>query len=97
MTSVGSFPKDLSPYGVFDMAGNVREWVADWYQWDYYLVAPANNPTGPETGVTKVLRGGGWNDTELALRATVRKNFLPDSFDSNLGFRCASSVYPPVK
>lgn len=97
VTSVGSFPKDLSPYGAFDMAGNVREWVADWYQWDYYLVSPASNPTGPETGVTKVLRGGSWNDTELALRVTARKNFLPDSFDSNLGFRCASSSYPPSR
>lgn len=94
---VGSFPADLSGYGAFDMAGNVREWVADWYQWDYYPVAPAQNPSGPTTGVTKVLRGGSWNDIALYLRATVRKNFLPDSFDSNLGFRCASSTFPPAR
>lgn len=94
---VGSFPLDLSGYGAFDMAGNVREWVADWYQWDYYPVAPAQNPAGPATGVTRVLRGGSWNDIALYLRSTVRKNFLPDSFDSNLGFRCASSTFPPAR
>ncbi len=93
---VGTFPADLSGYGAYDMAGNVREWVADWYQWDYYPIAPAQNPTGPTAGVTRVLRGGSWNDIALYLRSTVRKNFLPDSFDSNLGFRCASSTFPPA-
>lgn len=94
---VGSFPLDLSGYGAFDMAGNVREWVTDWYQWDYYPIAPPQNPVGPATGVTRVLRGGSWNDIALYLRSTVRKNFLPDSFDSNLGFRCASSTFPPAR
>ena len=94
---VGSFPLDTSGYGVSDMAGNVREWVADWYQWDYYLSAPSQNPTGPNSGVTKVLRGGSWNDTAVYLRGTVRKNFLQESYDSNLGFRCASSTFPPSR
>ncbi|MDQ3249009.1 MAG: transporter substrate-binding domain-containing protein, partial [Chloroflexota bacterium] len=93
---VGSFATDVSGYGVYDMAGNVREWVADWYQWDYYLVAPLQNPTGPTQGVTRVLRGGSWNDVALYLRSTVRKNFLAESFDGNLGFRCASSTFPPA-
>ena len=97
VTSVGSFPADISGYGAFDMGGNVREWVADWYQWDYYLSAPAQNPAGPVAGVTKVLRGGSWNDIAAYLRSTVRKNFLPDSFDGNLGFRCASSNFPPSR
>jgi len=92
---VGSFVEDVSAYGAHDMAGNVREWVADWYQWDYYPVAPEQNPQGPATGVTKVLRGGSWNDVAVYLRSTVRKNFLPESYDSNLGFRCASSSFPP--
>lgn len=94
---VGSFPADTSGFGVSDMAGNVREWVADWYQWDYYLNAPSQNPTGPNSGVTKVLRGGSWNDTAVYLRGTVRKNFLQESYDSNLGFRCASSTFPPSR
>ncbi len=97
VASVGSFPADVSGYGAFDMGGNVREWVADWYQWDYYLSAPAQNPVGPVAGVTKVLRGGSWNDIATYLRSTVRKNFLPDSFDGNLGFRCASSNFPPSR
>ncbi|HMN31035.1 MAG TPA: SUMF1/EgtB/PvdO family nonheme iron enzyme, partial [Caldilineaceae bacterium] len=91
---VGAYPADVSLYGVYDLAGNVREWVADWYQWDYYASAPAHNPAGPATGVTRVLRGGSWNDVAVYLRTTVRKNYLPDSYDSNLGFRCASSALP---
>jgi formylglycine-generating enzyme required for sulfatase activity len=91
---VGAYPADVSLYGVYDLAGNVREWVADWYQWDYYASAPAHNPAGPTTGVTRVLRGGSWNDVAVYLRTTVRKNYLPDSYDSNLGFRCASSALP---
>ena len=95
VTAVGSSPGDLSGYGVYDMAGNVREWVTDWYQWDYYGVAPQKNPTGPATGVTRVLRGGSWNDIAIYIRTTSRKNFLPESYDSNLGFRCATATFPP--
>ena len=91
---VGQYSADRSPYGAYDMAGNAREWVADWYQWDYYANAPGDNPPGPESGVTKVLRGGSWNDAPVALRASIRKNFLTDAFDANLGFRCASSTFP---
>ncbi len=94
---VGFYSGDFSPYGLFDTAGNVREWVADWYQWDYYKTSPTRNPKGPDQGVTKVLRGGAWNDTDQALRVTIRKNFLKESYDSNLGFRCASSTFPPSK
>lgn len=94
---VGSFAGDVSSYGIYDLAGNVREWVADWYQWDYYANAPQTNPLGPGVGVTKVLRGGSWNDIAIYVRSTSRKNFLPESFDSNLGFRCASSTFPPSK
>jgi ABC-type amino acid transport substrate-binding protein len=92
VAAVGSFPGDVSLYGVNDMAGNVREWVSDWYQWDYYPLAPISNPGGPATGVTRVLRGGSWNDVAVYVRTTVRKNYLPDSYDSNLGFRCASAA-----
>jgi len=95
--AVGSYSAGVSGYGVHDMAGNVREWVSDWYQWNYYSAEIDQNPQGPEKGVTKVLRGGGWNDTALYVKSTVRKNFLPDSIDSNLGFRCASTVFPPTR
>ena len=94
---IGAYAGDVSPFGVADMAGNVREWVSDWYQWDYFQDAPTSNPAGPPGGVTRVLRGGGWNDTSFFLRSAVRKNFLPDSYDSNLGFRSASSVFPPSR
>ncbi len=96
-SAVGSFPQDYNGYGVYDMGGNVREWVYDWYQWDYYQTASQNNPIGPNEGVTKVLRGGSWNDVAIYVRATSRKNFLPDSYDSNLGFRCATATFPPSK
>ncbi len=96
-TAVGTFANDVSGYGVYDMGGNVREWVADWYQWDYYLEAPQKNPPGPANGVTKALRGGSWNDVAIYIRATSRKNFSPESFDANLGFRCATSTFPPSR
>jgi ABC-type amino acid transport substrate-binding protein len=95
VVAVGQYPADVSAFGVYDMAGNVREWVADWYQWDYYPNSPVENPVGPRSGVTKVLRGGAWNDRAIQLRLSIRKNFLGDSFDSNLGFRCAASSFPP--
>ncbi len=58
---VGNYPSGSSPYGVLDIAGNVLEWVNDWYQSDYYSISPYNNPPGPNTGTTKVMRGGSWS------------------------------------
>jgi len=92
----GYLESDVVPV-VHDMAGNVREWVSDWYQWNYYSSDINQNPEGPRQGVTKVLRGGGWNDTDFYLKNTIRKNFLPNSSDSNLGFRCASPIFPPTR
>lgn len=93
---VGSYPAGMSLYGVHDMAGNVREWVADWYQRDYYQDGPQKNPLGPIKGVTKIVRGGAWNDVALDLTTTRRKDFLSESYDAGLGFRCASSDFPPM-
>jgi ABC-type amino acid transport substrate-binding protein len=94
VVAVGAYPGDVNGYGVNDMAGNVREWVADWYQWDYYQSPPTPNPAGPASGVTRVLRGGSWNDIAIYTRTSVRKNYLPDSYDANLGFRCATTIMP---
>ncbi len=89
---VGFFPQDQSPYGLFDMAGNGQEWIADWYQEDYYRREEIRNPEGPATGEEKVLRGGSWNDSPVAGRTTARMKMLPDYRDTTIGFRCAKSA-----
>ena len=59
---VGSYEAGKSPYGVYDMAGNVWEWVDDWYDARYYEKSPKKNPQGPDTGTKKVIRGAGWQN-----------------------------------
>ena len=78
-----------SPYGLHHMAGNAAEWVADWYDREYYLKSPVKNPTGPLTGDKKVLRGGSWADLPVALRVSARMSAEPDFQDRTIGFRCA--------
>jgi len=88
---VGAFPSGASPYGCLDMAGNVCEWCADWYDSGYYTEAPSRNPTGPSSGGRRVLRGGSWNcDYSDLLRAAVRLSGSPDLRVSSVGFRCAA-------
>jgi len=87
---VGSCPAGASPYGVMDMAGNVYEWVNDWYQRDYYSVSPPNNPPGPASGDYKGLRGGSWYVGYF--RAAWRANNNPDARYRSFGFRCAASA-----
>ncbi len=87
-TEVGSHPAGASPYGVMDMAGNVWEWVADWYDSDYYLNSPQNNPTGPATGVYHVERGGAWEEYDWSVATTHRYYDKEDGADYLLGFRC---------
>jgi serine/threonine-protein kinase len=96
-TQVGSYPAGASPYGAFDMAGNVWEWVNDWYKWDYYISSPSKNPPGPATGDDKVLRGGFWGDNSGWVSSVSRQRCNPENsfcyygFHGILGFRCASS------
>jgi len=90
-TAVGSHPDAVSPYGVHDLAGNVWEWVADWFDGDAYKRAADQNPAGPSTGLFKTLRGGSWTETALALRAAYRQPAPPETRNAYLGFRCAKS------
>jgi eukaryotic-like serine/threonine-protein kinase len=87
---VGSYPEAGSPCGAWDMAGNVWEWVADWYAAGYYADSDGDNPPGPPTGVYRVLRGGGWNSNQSEIRATYRNGSeLPTVRYWNAGLRCA--------
>ncbi len=90
---VGSFPAGASPYGALDMAGNVAEWVQDWYNPNYYREAPLNNPQGPERGAIKAMRGGSWLKPAISLRTSDRDWGTMDSRPSGTGFRCARDAY----
>jgi formylglycine-generating enzyme required for sulfatase activity len=93
-SAVGSYPNGASPYGVMDMAGNVSEWVADWYDPKYYIGSLRLNPPGPVTGIERVLRGGNWEDTEISrIRVVDRIPRLPQArSERSIGFRCAVSA-----
>jgi formylglycine-generating enzyme required for sulfatase activity len=94
-TVVGSYPAGASPYGALDMAGNVGEWVWDWFSIDYYNHLPASNPSGPGSGEYRVWRGGSWANTSLDwIRTYSRTGNLPTDYSSGLGFRCARDVEP---
>ncbi len=83
-----------SPYGLFHMAGNAAEWVADRYDREYYAKAPATNPPGPSDGEKRVVRGGSWADLPTALRVSARVSAEPEFRDRTVGFRCASTSAP---
>ncbi len=85
---VGSFPIGASPYGMLDMAGNVWEWIADYYADDYFNWCPLHNPYGPDTGEENVLRGGAWICHRRYLRCAKREHQLPGHRSRFAGFRC---------
>jgi len=86
--AVGSKPEGRSPCGAQDMAGNVLEWTADWFGIDYYQQSPAENPPGPSSGTSRVMRGGSFNSTSLTMRTSYRAQAGPGSGYNNLGVRC---------
>jgi len=86
---VSKYPGGASPYGVLDLAGNVWEWVNDWYSETYYASSPSSNPTGPAAGTDKVVRGGAWDDPDVYLRLVERNYWDPDLDRFDFGFRCA--------
>ncbi len=90
--SVDKYENGVSPYGAYQMLGNVSEWVADWYDKDYYASAPGRNPQGPETGTQKAFRGGGWMDSTTTMRAAMRNGTDPNTKINWMGFRCAKDA-----
>jgi formylglycine-generating enzyme required for sulfatase activity len=95
-TAVGSYPAGASPYGALDMAGNVYEWAADWYDEGYYTSSPERNPTGPDSRTYRVLRGGSWYSPHYSARCANRDGDAPCDVDHDVGFRCARSEGGPT-
>ena len=93
-SAAGSYPTGASPHGALDMAGNVWEWVNDWYSASYYGISPGSNPTGPASGTHRGARGGGWwsyFDSSGIFRAANRGLLPPTLQQFDVGFRCAAA------
>jgi iron(II)-dependent oxidoreductase len=95
LAAVDSHPAGRSPYGLHHMAGNVAEWVQDWFGLDYYAYMPGQNPSGPASGRYKGVRGGSWKSKIIMLRTATRSGFSPDQRSATIGFRCAQSSGNP--
>ena len=91
-TPVGGYENGVSPYGAYDMAGNVFEWVADWHEANYYASSPEVSPTGPDSGDFRVVRGGGWVSKFSNVRAAYRLRYDPTDTNFTIGVRCSRSL-----
>ncbi len=89
---VGKYPPNA--FGLYDMAGNVSEWIADYFEREYYAKSPAENPQGPAEGVYRIIRGGAWSDQPKRVTVFFRNWVRPTQKQANIGFRCAKSVAP---
>jgi len=89
-TPVGSYASGQSSYGVYDLAGNVSEWVADWFSGTYYASSPSSNPNGPASGTDRVLRGSAWDSSDIYVHSAYRNYYRSNAF-FDIGFRCSRS------
>ncbi len=85
------YPLGASPYGVLNMAGNTREWIADWFGQDYYRSSPYANPPGPASGTQRILRAGSYAEDQQQISVYTRFKHLPDSAGLSRSFRCAAN------
>ncbi len=95
--SVDKYENAVSPYGVYQLSGNVAEWTADWYDPNYYKKAPDRNPKGPDKGTQRAFRGGGWIDSTPSVRPAQRNGTEPNTKMNWLGFRCARDMKEPAE
>lgn len=91
-TKVGSYRNNPHPLGIYDLHGNVREWCADRFEYEYYKGSPQQDPPGPEKGNGRVVRGGSWISPGNLCRAASRSSEAPDARHDTIGFRVVLDV-----
>jgi formylglycine-generating enzyme required for sulfatase activity len=87
--------KRANGFGLYDVLGNVWEWVSDWFDQTYYQKSPSQDPSGPANGETRVVRGGSWADSSRIARFSSRAGVNPDGRFDNIGVRCARDLESP--